>query len=261
MSRTVSTKALTGQPANGADSSQVPEILINHDTSFSEEEAISDDDCPIDRRIFCRVFQDVYNRFKISQTDYATACNLSSTTIANLLNQGRFPSWSSCQMLIVGGISFKPTFAQAFWQALPPIIRRGLVENTTSATIRNYAEEYEKASLKSDEVTLEEINHLIGLLDPSRRTNEFFSKIHLSSPNSKNKSSGFSAENPSGGLSSSLHSSGNAHVFHNCHVTVTNLTTFAFPHNIDPMHLDIPAITSAVTNKNNDVPISSVEDN
>lgn len=249
MSRTVP-KLSVSQQTNGGDSPHVSENVMDHDSSVLDGEAISEDDCPIDRRIFCRVFQDVYNKFRISQTDYAEACNLSSTTIANLLNQGRFPSWSSCQMLVVGGINFKPTFAQALWQALPPIIRKGLVEYTTSSTIRGYAEEYEKASLRTDDATLEEINHLIGLIDPSRWTDEFIGKIRLpSQSNGLNGSPRLFMEDTNRSPSSSLHSSGNAHVFHNCHVNVSNLTTFAFPHNVDPNGLDIPGITQAVVNK------------
>lgn len=216
---------------SASKSSGLPQI----DDDASEDldmSILSDDSCPVDRRIVNHYFQIILARYKLDKTKFAEAAGVSGGTISKLSTSESHVSWATWESVLSGLIKFHPNAAFSFWVEIPIRTFQSIKENTGNRIILNYIAEAEKRMIKNDDAAAEAISRVaeqVSLID-----DRFLSKV--THPGLRQRLAAEATKNQAAGSGTQIISSGSANFYNG---TVTNLTLLVFPQGTDPNSSDI----------------------
>lgn len=211
----------------------IPEDL-NIDRSI-----LSDDSCPVDRRVVNQYFQVILSRYKLDKTKFAEVAGVSGATISKLSTSESAVSWSTWESVISGLIKFHPNAAFSFWEELPVRTLQSIKDNTGNRIILDYISEIEKNMTRDDDAAADTINRVadqVSLIDE-----RFLDKIRL--PGLKQRLAGEATKNQAPGSGTQIISSGSANFYNG---TVTNLTLLVFPNGTDPQASEISKLMGSL---------------
>jgi hypothetical protein len=215
---------------------------INSDASEDlniDRSILSDDSCPVDRRVVNQYFQVIMSRYKLDKTKFAEVAGVSGATISKLSTSESAVSWSTWESVLSGLIKFHPNAAYSFWVELPIRTLQSIKENTGNRIILDYITEIEKNMVKDAAAAAETINRVIEQINPDLINENFFSKIKLSSLSQQLE--GMKSQPPGSGTQ--IISSGSANFYNG---TVTNLTLLVLPNGTDPQSSDISKLMGSL---------------
>jgi hypothetical protein len=215
---------------------------INNDVSEDlniDRSILSDDSCPVDRRVVNQYFQVILSRYKLDKTKFAEVAGVSGATISKLSTSENAVSWSTWESVLSGLIKFHPNAAYSFWVELPVRTLQSIKENTGNRIILDYITETEKNMVKDASAAADTINRVVEQINPDLINEQFFSKIRL--PNLSEQLESKKSQPPGSGTQ--IISSGSANFYNG---TVTNLTLLVFPNGTDPQSSDISKLMGSL---------------
>ncbi len=193
---------------------------------------LSDDSCPVDRRVVNHYFQIILARYKLDKTKFAEAAGVSGGTISKLSTSESPISWATWESVLSGLIKFHPNAAFSFWAEIPIRTFQSIKENTGNRIILNYIAETEKNMFKNADAVAETINRGIDQVGSDLIDDRFLGKIKL--PRLSQHLEGIKNQTPGSGTQ--IISSGSANFYNG---TVTNLTLLVLPNGTDPQSADV----------------------
>jgi hypothetical protein len=198
---------------------------------------LSDDSCPVDRRVVNQYFQVVLSRYKLDKTKFAEAAGVSGATISKLSTSESPVSWATWESVLSGLIKFHPNAAFSFWAEIPIRTLQSIKENTGNRIILNYIAETEKNMVKNVDAAAEAINRVVDQVGSNSIDDQFLSKIKL--PRLSQHLEGIKSRHPGSGTQ--IISSGSANFYNG---TVTNLTLLVLPNGTDPQSAEMSDLIS-----------------
>jgi hypothetical protein len=223
--------------AKSASTSKSPELSLVGDEDFEDLDMsiLSDDSCPVDRRVVNHHFQMILARYKLDRTKFAEAAGVSGGTISKLVTSESPVSWATWESVLSGLIKFHPNAAYSFWAEIPMITFQSIKENTGNRIILSYIAQIEQRRFKSLDAFAETINTGVEHVGSHLIDDRFLSKINL--PKLRQHLEGAEIQPPGSGTQ--IISSGSANFYNG---TVTNLTLLVLPNGTDPQSANVSSL-------------------